>query len=78
MINLYMWYILPKSNIISGNVQREGLSQFIQEKINSIEETDEFYIFNEKYNLEKNGMDSFFKEPQRQKIQIDFIKNFNK
>ncbi len=78
MINLFMWYILPKSNIVSGNIKKEGISQFIQEKINSIEEVAEGYIVNGKYILEKDGMDSFFKEPQRLKIQLDFIKNFNK
>lgn len=77
MINLYNWYILPNSGLISGDVLVEdnNLYVFKQEKIDTIKIHETCYVVNNKYKLGKNNMDSFFKEPSRLKRQIDFIEN---
>jgi hypothetical protein len=51
---------------------------FIQEKINKIEENKEFYIVNDKYIIYKNKMDSFFKETEKQKKQLCYIRQYLK
>lgn len=76
MINLYNWYVLPNSELISGDIlANDGVYTFKQEKITKVEAHGDGYIVNNKYILEKTRMDSFFKEPSRLKRQIDFIEN---
>ena len=79
MIELHNWYILPKSEIINGDIFSENMYKFTQEKIISVtdhspnEKKIEFHI-NGKYLIKIKNMDGFFKDSiSRNNTQIEYL-----
>ena len=65
---------IAKKNLINGDILlSDGLYSFTQQKVLKIVKNDNTYIINDKFIVEKNNIDSFFKETNRYIVQMDFL-----
>lgn len=65
---------LPKQELINGDILlSDGLYSFTQQKVSKIVKNDNTYMINDKFFIEKNNIDSFFKEANRYIVQMDFL-----
>lgn len=74
MHKLYNWYFLPKQELINGDILlSDTLYSFTQQKVLKIVKNGNTYVINDKFIVEKNNIDSFFKEANRYIAQMDFL-----